>query len=169
MSSVNMAVIVGRLGKAPESRFMPNGDPVCNFSVATSEQFKDKTTGEKREIVEWHRCVAFSKLAEIIQQYVTKGSLIYVEGRLQTRKWEKDGQTHYSTEIKVDTMKMLGSRPEGASNPAQSSAPRPAHATAGGGSPGRSLAEGGSGFSDFESDIPFINIGRGIAGHCYWG
>jgi single-strand DNA-binding protein len=99
-------------------RFLPSGEAVANFSVATSESWKDKQTGEKKESTEWHRCSAFGKLADIIGQYVGRGSQLYIEGSLKTRKWQdKDGQDRYTTEIKVDQMKMLG----GKDNRAQSS------------------------------------------------
>lgn len=112
--SVNKAIIVGHLGKDPESRYTASGDPVCNFSVATSESWKDKATGEKREQTEWHRISMFGKLAEIAGQYLKKGSLVYIEGRIKTRKWQtQDGQDRYTTEIQADTMKMLGSKQGG--------------------------------------------------------
>lgn len=106
---VNKAIIVGNVGQDPEVRFLPSGDPVANFSLATSEQWTDKQSGQKQEKTEWHKCTAFGKLAEIIQQYVKKGSRLYVEGSLQTRKWQaQDGSDRYSTEIKVRDMQMLG-------------------------------------------------------------
>jgi single-strand DNA-binding protein len=118
MASVNKVIIVGNVGKDPEMRFLPSGEAVANFSVATSESWKDKQTGEKKESTEWHRCSAFGKLADIIGQYVGRGSQLYIEGSLKTRKWQdKDGQDRYTTEIKVDQMKMLG----GKDNRAQSS------------------------------------------------
>jgi len=114
MASVNKAIIVGNCGKDPESRFMPSGDAVCNLSIATSETYKDKATGEKKETTEWHRVVMFGKLAEIAGQYLKKGSQVYIEGRIQTRKWtDKDGIERYSTEIVGNEMKMLGSKPAG--------------------------------------------------------
>ena len=114
MASVNKVIIVGNLGKDPDARYMPNGDAVSNFSVATSEQWKDKATGEKKEATEWHRCSVFGKLAEICNEYLKKGSTVYVEGSLHTRKWtDKDGADRYTTEIKVSAMKMLGGRADG--------------------------------------------------------
>jgi len=107
---VNKAIILGRLGKDPEVRYTHNGSAVCNLSVATSEEWKDKNTGEKKEKTEWHRCVVFGKLAEICGQYLTKGSQAYFEGKLQTRSWEQDGVTKYATEIVVSEMQMLGGR-----------------------------------------------------------
>ena len=114
MSGINKAIIVGRLGKDPEQKQLPqSGKVVVNFSVATSETWKDKATGEKREKTEWHNCVAFDKLAEIIGQYCTKGSQVFICGKLQTRQWEKDGQKHYATEIVVNELQMLDSRQSG--------------------------------------------------------
>jgi single-strand DNA-binding protein len=110
MSGVNKAIIIGNLGQDPEVRYMPNGDAVANFTVATSESWKDKDTGQKTEKTEWHRIVAFRRLAEIIEKYVKKGSKVYIEGKLQTRKWDKDGQTHYTTEILANQLQMLDSR-----------------------------------------------------------
>ena len=107
MASVNKVILVGNLGKDPEVRFMPNGDAVCNFSIATTENWKDKD-GKKQSKTEWHSVVAYRKLAEIIGEYVKSGNGIYIEGKLQTRKWEKDGVTRYTTEIIADTMQMLG-------------------------------------------------------------
>jgi len=153
MASLNKVILIGNLGKDPESRYLPNGDAVCNFSIATSETWKDKATGKKKEATEWHRCSTFGKLAEICGQYLKSGSQVYVEGRIQTRKWQdKEGQDRYTTEIKVDQMKMLGSKagdaPSKPDRP-EREAPRP---------------QGGRSFEDFEDDIPFLNIGRNIAG-----
>ncbi len=111
---VNKVILIGNLGNDPESRSFPNGDAITNISVATSETWKDKNTGEMREKTEWHRVVFFRRLAEIAAQYLKKGSKVYIEGKLQTRQWEKDGQKHYSTEILGDQMQMLDSRGEGA-------------------------------------------------------
>jgi len=114
MASVNKVIIVGNLGRDPETRYMPNGDAVTNVAVATTESWKDKNTGEKKELTEWHRITFYRKLAEIAGQYLKKGSQVYVEGRLQTRKWtDKDGVERYTTEIIADTMQMLGSRAAG--------------------------------------------------------
>lgn len=112
MSSVNKAIILGRVGKDPEARFMPDGKAITSLSVATSSSWKDKS-GEKQEQTEWHRVTAFGKLAEIINQYVKKGSLIYIEGRLTTKKYtDKAGVEKYSTEIVADQMQMLGGKQE---------------------------------------------------------
>ena len=107
--SVNKVILLGRLTKDPETRYMTNGEAVTNFTVATSEQWKSKD-GEKQEKTEFSNCVAYKKLAEIIAEYLKKGSQIYVEGKLQTRKWEKDGVTRYTTEIIINEMTMLGGK-----------------------------------------------------------
>jgi len=109
MASVNKVILVGNLGKEPEVRFMPNGEAVCNFSIATTENWKDKS-GVKQEKTEWHNIVMYRKLAEIAGEYLKKGSPVFLEGKLQTRKWEKDGVTRYSTEIIADQMQMLGAK-----------------------------------------------------------
>ena len=113
--SVNKAILIGNLGKDPEVKFMPNGDAVCNFSIATSESWTDKA-GAKQEKTEWHNIVIFRKVAEIAGKYLKKGSTVYLEGKLQTRSWEKDGVTRYSTEVIADNMKMLGGKPSDSSN-----------------------------------------------------
>ena len=106
---VNKAIIIGHIGADPEVKFMPSGKAVCNISVATSEAWKDKQTGEKRERTEWHRVSLFARLAEVAGEYLTKGSQVYVEGRIQTRKWQgQDGQDRYTTEIIANDMQMLG-------------------------------------------------------------
>lgn len=111
MASVNKVIIVGNVGKNPETRYMPNGDPVTNLSVATSDRYKDKTTGEMKETTEWHRVVFYGKLAEIAGQYLIKGSSVYLEGKLKTRKWaDANGIEKYSTEIVADSMQMLGGK-----------------------------------------------------------
>lgn len=107
---VNKVILIGNLGQDPEIRYMPSGAAVANLSLATSESWKDKDSGEKQERTEWHRLVIFGRLAEIAGEYLTKGSKIYAEGKLQTRKWEKEGHDHYSTEIVVREMQMLDSR-----------------------------------------------------------
>src|SRR3954467_9441821 len=111
MASVNKVIVVGNLGRDPETRYMPDGAAITNVSVATSFQWTDKASGEKKEETEWHRVVFRGKLAEIAGEYLKKGSQVYVEGRLRTRKWQdKDGQDKYTTEIMCDTMQMLGGR-----------------------------------------------------------
>ena len=156
MASVNKVILIGNLGADPETRFAPSGDAVCNIRVATSETWRDKATGERKEATEWHRVAFYGKLAEIAGQYLKKGSQVYIEGSLRTRKWQdKDGKDQYTTEIRGDEMKMLGSRQDGDSAPRQQAAPqqprpqqqRPQQQNSGG-------AQGG--FGDFDdSDIPF--------------
>ena len=165
MASVNKVILVGNLGADPESRYMPNGDAVCNVRLATTESWKDKASGEKKEITEWHRVVFYRRLAEIAGQYLKKGTPVYVEGRIRTRKWtDKDGQERYTTEIEATEMQMLGRR-EGMGD-----APREGGGGYGGGagsSGGGSYGGGSGGGSaprkpagnsnpgDFEDDIPF--------------
>jgi len=153
---VNKVILIGNLGKDPEVRYSPNGQAVANVTLATSESWKDKTSGEKVEKTEWHRIVFWGKLAEIAGEYLKKGSQIYIEGRLQTRKWQdKDGHDKYTTEIVANEMQMLGSR-EGRGGPA-SSAPdfsqdEPAGASASAPSAKPVPAKAGA---DFDDDIPF--------------
>lgn len=116
MSSLNQAQLIGRLGKDPEIRYTGTGKAVANFSIATDETWKD-AQGEKQSKTTWHRCVAWTKLAEIIQKYVKKGNLIFIQGRIENREWEKDGIKRYSTEIVVDKLQMLGSKNDGSSRP----------------------------------------------------
>ena len=111
MASVNKVILVGNLGADPETRYTASGDAVCNIRLATTETWKDKNSGERREMTEWHRVVFYRKLAEIAGQYLKKGSQVYLEGRIRTRKWQdKDGQDRYTTEIEATEMQMLGSR-----------------------------------------------------------
>lgn len=141
---INKVILVGNLGNAPEIRHTPGGQTVANFSIATSESWTDKATSQKQERTEWHRIVAFRRLAEIIEQYVSKGSKVYVEGRLQTRKWQgQDGIDRYSTEIIADQLEILSSRDPGTAAAQQ---PRPAHST-----PQPDLGP----VPDFDDDIPF--------------
>ncbi len=151
--SLNQAQIIGRLGKDPEVRFLPSGEAVANFSLATSERWKDKTTGEPKESTEWHRITMFGRLAEVAGEYLKKGALVFVQGKLVTRKYT-DGQgiERYSTEVRADTMKMLGGRDDQAGG--QAPAERPARAPAA--APRQAAAPaGGSGFDDMDDDIPF--------------
>ena len=125
MAGINKVIIVGHLGNDPEMRSMPNGEAVANISVATSEAWTDKNTGERREVTEWHRIVFYRKLAEICGQYLKKGAQVYIEGRLRTRKWQdQNGQDRYTTEIQGDIMQMLGTRPQSADG-ANNSQPMP--------------------------------------------
>ena len=160
MASVNKVIIVGNLGKDPETRYAPSGDAVTNITVATTETWKDKATGEKREATEWHRVVFFGKLAEIAGQYLKKGSQVYLEGKLKTRKWQdKDGADRYTTEINADELKMLGGKGDGQQDgqaaPRQS-APAPRQQAP------QKPASGG-GFNEFDDDIPFSQIGTGAS------
>lgn len=148
---LNQAQIIGHLGKDPETRYLPSGEAVCNFSLATTEKWKDKNTGEQKEATEWHRITTFGKLAEICGQYLKKGSQAFVQGKLVTRKYtDKDGIERYATEIRADNMKMLGARQDGAQGE-RSTAPaqrqqRPAAAPA---------AAAPQSFDDMDDDIPF--------------
>jgi len=147
MASLNKVILIGNLGADPETRYAPSGDAICNLRIATTEVWKDKASGERREATEWHRVVYFGRTAEVAAQYLRKGSQVYIEGRLQTRKWQdKDGQERYTTEIRGDGgYDAPQARP--ASRPApQQSANAPAKSPA----PG-----GGGGFGDFDDDIPF--------------
>ena len=170
MASVNKVILVGNLGNDPEIRYMPNGDAVCNISIATTDSWKDKQSGEKKEITEWHRVVFFRKLAEIAGQYLKKGAPVYVEGRLRTRKWQdKDsGQDRYTTEIEANEMQMLGRREGSGDAPREGGASygNSSSASNGGGnssyggssSSGSSAPRkpaGNSNPGDFEDDIPF--------------
>ncbi len=156
MASVNKVILVGNLGKDPEIRYMTNGDAVANVTIATTESWKDKVSGDKKELTEWHRLVFRNKLAEIVGQYLKKGSAVYVEGRIRTRKWQdKEGQERYTTEIDVREMQMLGGRQNvssegeteyGGSMPSQS-----APSDGGRAAP----AKKGPDFSDMDDDIPF--------------
>ena len=163
MASVNKVILMGNLGKDPEVRFMPNGDAVCNFSIATTDNWKDKN-GEKQERTEWHNIVMYRKLAEIAGEYLKKGRPVFIEGRLQTRKWQtKEGQDRYTTEIIAESMQMLGGRDSGASSSSGSSSAPSQTASQGndefnqapqrtGGAPQAAAA---TNFDDFEDDIPF--------------
>jgi len=150
MASVNKVILIGNLGADPESRFAPSGDAICNIRLATTEAWKDKASGERREATEWHRVGFYGKLAEIASQYLRKGSQVYVEGSLRTRKWQdKDGQDRYTTEIRGDQMKMLGRKEDGAGEPA---APRQSADRR----PQQPAQQSGGGFGDFDDpDIPF--------------
>lgn len=125
MSGVNKVILIGNLGADPEVRHLQNDVTVANFNLATSETYKDRQTGEKREQTEWHRVVVWRGLAEVVEKYVKKGSKVYVEGKLRTRKWEKDGIERYTTEIMADNLTMLDSKPA-YDGPPQANTPRPA-------------------------------------------
>lgn len=170
MASVNKVILIGNLGKDPEMRYMPSGDAIANFSIATTDTWKDKN-GEKQEKTEWHRISMFGRQAEVAGEYLKKGSPVYIEGRLQTRKWQnKEGQDQYTTEVVADRMQMLGGRSgggnaydggdrsSGASMDGGGSrdSGRDGGRNAGGGSGGGAKpAKKGGDFDDFEDDIPF--------------
>ena len=161
MASVNKVIIVGNLGRDPEMRTFPSGDQVANVTVATTDKWKDKQSGEMKEATEWHRVVFNGRLAEIAGQYLRKGSQVYVEGSLRTRKWtDQAGVEKYSTEIRADQMQMLGGRQsggdqgdEGGHSRAPAPAPRPQQRQAAAPAPAQRSA--GSGFDDMDDDIPF--------------
>jgi len=159
MASVNKVILVGNLGRDPETRYMPNGEAVTNITLATTETWKDRNSGDRQEKTEWHRVTFYRRLAEIAGEYLKKGSQIYVEGRLETRKWtDKEGKDRYTTEIIASEMKMLGSRAgggapqyEGAEEGGGGSRPA-AKAAAGGAKP---ASKGSGGIADMDDDIPF--------------
>ena len=146
MASVNKVILVGNLGKDPEVRYMPNGEAVANFSIATTDTWKDKS-GVKQEKTEWHSIVMYRKLAEIAGEYLKKGRPVYVEGRLQTRQWEKDGVTRYTTEVVADQMQMLGGKADTSTGSAQRQ-DTPSNEQDNAPSAPRN-------FDDFDDDIPF--------------
>ena len=174
MASVNKVILVGNLGADPEVRYLPSGDAIANIRLATTDRYKDKTSGEMKEATEWHRVVFFGRLAEIVNEYLKKGSAVYVEGRLRTRKWQgTDGQDRYSTEIVADQMQMLGGRggsggssgggmgDEGGGY-SRESAERGSGRSGGGGGAARSggggsrpSAPAGGGLDEMDDDIPF--------------
>ena len=175
MASINKVILIGNLGRDPEVRYTPNGSAICNVSVATTRNWKDKTSGDKVEETEWHRVVCYDRLAEIAGEYLKKGRPVYVEGRLKTRKWQdKDGKDVYTTEVIADNMQLLGGREgtgggdsgddqggdrsdrgdrgEGRSEsraPARSAAPAPRPA------PPKPAPKAATGFDDMDDDIPF--------------
>ena len=151
MASVNKVILVGNLGRDPETRYMPDGAAITNVSIATSFQWNDKASGEKKEETEWHRVVFRGKLAEVAGEYLKKGSQVYVEGRLRTRKWQdKDGQDKYSTEVIDESLQMLGSG-SGAEEP-RGQAPMESRAAEPRAAPAKKPA---GKFDDMEDDIPF--------------
>lgn len=170
-NGINKVILVGTVGRDPEMKYMPSGDAIANISVATSESWKDKNTGEKKEVTEWHNVVFYRGLAKVVGDYVRKGQLLYVEGSLKTRSWEKDGQKHYRTEVNATDMKMLGGRPGGgmgsgsyddSAAPAQRSNQGSSNSgnngNYGGGAPAPSNGNNSNSsnhFEDFDDDIPF--------------
>lgn len=154
MASVNKVILVGNVGRDPETRTFPSGDQVTNVSIATTEKWKDKNTGEKKEATEWHRLVFNGGLAKVAADYIRKGSEIYVEGQIKTRKWtdQATGQERYATEIRVDQLQLLGQRQQqGGQAPAQQQQRAAAPARA----PAPAQRAAGGGFSDMDDDIPF--------------
>jgi len=154
MGSLNKVQIIGNLGADPEMKYLPSGSAVCNFSVATTDKWKDKTSGEQQERTEWHRVSFFGRPAEVITEYMRKGSAIYVEGSIQTRSYEKDGQKHYVTEIKGRDFQFLGGgQQDGGTNSNSRSQPAPAASESRSESTPRPESE--SKQDDFDDDIPF--------------
>ena len=145
MPSLNRVMLMGHLGRDPETSAMPSGDTVVNISVAATEKWKDKQTGEQKELTEWFRVVAFGKLAEIMSQYLKKGDAVYIEGSMRTRSWEKDGIKRYSTEVKAASMQMLGGSGEGKGRDRSSST----------GDSTQPKSEPSPPDPDFDDDIPF--------------
>ncbi|WP_323011512.1 single-stranded DNA-binding protein [Castellaniella sp.] len=175
MASVNKVILVGNLGRNPEVRYSPDGTAICNVSIATTSQWKDKATGERREETEWHRVVFYNRLAEIAGEYLKKGRSVYVEGRLKTRKWQdKDtGADRYSTEVVADQMQMLGGRdsvsdvPDGDTGFSQAPArraPQQKPPVAPAAAP--QLAPSSGGLNDMDDDIPFSCLGAGRVWAC---
>ncbi|AJY43182.1 single-stranded DNA-binding protein [Burkholderia humptydooensis] len=180
MASVNKVILVGNLGADPEVRYLPSGDAVANIRLATTDRYKDKASGEFKEMTEWHRVAFFGRLAEIVSEYLKKGSSVYIEGRIRTRKWQgQDGQDRYSTEIVADQMQMLGGRggsgggggddgygggygggrdtERGGGGRASGGGGTGARSGGGGGGGGasRPSAPAGGGFDEMDDDIPF--------------
>lgn len=167
MASINKVILIGNLGRDPEVRYTPNGAAICNVTIATSRNWKDKNTGEKMEETEWHRVVFFDRLAEIAGEYLKKGRPVYVEGRLKTRKWtDKEGQEKYTTEIMADNMQLLGGREGGAGGEEGGGGGYGRGAQGGGERPERTApaarpaatkpaAKSSTGFDDMDDDIPF--------------
>ena len=180
MASVNKVILVGNLGADPEVRYLPSGDAVANIRLATTDRYKDKTSGEMKEATEWHRVSFFGRLAEIVNEYLKKGSSVYIEGRIRTRKWQaQDGTDRYSTEIVAEQMQMLGGRggamAGGGDEGGYSREPSERSGGGGGGGGGRAASGGGAsrggsgggstrpsapaggGFDEMDDDIPFLN------------
>jgi single-strand DNA-binding protein len=156
MASVNKVILVGNLGRDPETRYSPDGGAICNISVATTDTWKDKTSGEKQERTEWHRVVFFNRLAEIAGEYLKKGSQVYIEGALRTRKWQdKEGQERYTTEIVADKMQMLGSRSGMGDASSRERDTREPAAESKAAEPKAAAKKPAGKFDDMEDDIPF--------------
>jgi single-strand DNA-binding protein len=164
---VNKVILIGNVGGDPETRYLPNGNPVTNLTLATTDTWKDKQTGQQQDRTEWHRVVFFGKLAEIAGEYLRKGSQCYIEGRLQTREWEKDGVKRYTTEIVVDmngTLQLLGGRgghePGGQQAPRQQSEPQARPTTAR--DARQPTPQPAPDYHSFDDDIPFADPYRGF-------
>lgn len=169
MASINKVILIGNLGRDPEVRYTPNGNAICNISVATTRNWKDKTSGDKVEETEWHRVVFYDRLAEIAGEYLKKGRPVYVEGRLKTRKWQdKDGKDVYTTEVIADQMQLLGGREGMGGGDAggdsgydrgdrgeSRAAPAPRSAPASRPAPSKPAPKSSTGFDDMDDDIPF--------------
>lgn len=146
MASVNKVILVGNMGRDPETRYSPSGDAITNIALATTESWRDKNTGEKKEATEWHRVTFYRKLAEVVGQYTKKGSSLYVEGKLHTRKWtDKDGVERYTTEIIADSMQLLGGGPKQDDTPPQQQRQ----------GSNKGASKQAPNFSDMDDDIPF--------------
>ncbi|MBU3694300.1 MAG: single-stranded DNA-binding protein [Rhodocyclaceae bacterium] len=156
MASVNKVILVGNLGRDPEVRYLPSGSALCNLRIATTDSWKDKATGERKEATEWHTVVLFDKLAEIAGEYLRKGRSVYIEGRLQTRKWQdkETGADRYSTEIRGDVMQMLGGREGGGAGAGDDSGEAPARSSA---KPAAKtpVTAGADPYDALEDDVPF--------------
>ena len=153
---VNKVILVGNLGNDPETKYMPSGDAVTNLSVATSESWKDKKTGEQKDRTEWHRVAMFGRLAEIAAEYLRKGSQVYIEGKIRTRKWQdQQGNDRYSTEVIANEMQMLGGRSGGGAPAMGGGSGGPPPGPPSQGSDGPSGGGSGGGSADFDDDIPF--------------
>ena len=162
MASVNKVILIGNLGADPETRFLPSGEAVCNIRIATTEKWKDRASGETKEATEWHRIALFGRQAEVAGEYLKKGSPVYIEGRIQTRKWQdKEGKDQYTTEVRADRMQLLGGRGGGgdgdfsSGGASRSGAPSGAGASRGGGGGASSGGGRKPATDDFDDDIPF--------------
>ena len=167
MASINKVILIGNLGRDPEVRYPPSGAAVCNVTIATSRNWKDKATGDKVEETEWHRVVFYDRLAEIAGEYLKKGRSVYVEGRLKTRKWQdKEGKDNYTTEVIADNMQMLGGREgmgggdegggsRGHARGSEEGGARPAPRAPAGKPAAAPAARSSTGFDDMDDDIPF--------------
>jgi single-strand DNA-binding protein len=156
MASVNRVTIVGNLGADPETRYLPSGDAVANIRVATTDKYKDKSSGEMKEVTEWHSISFFGRLAEVVNEYLKKGASIYVEGKLKTRKWtDQAGNERYSTGIVADQMQMLGGRREGGGESGGYERSAPRQQSQGGQQQQRRAPQSQGGFDEMDDDIPF--------------